>query len=60
MTLEFVFVAAFIGFAIRSFVVMLASVLPGIFPVVLSGTLPWPAGSGRSSQVWWRRRSRSD
>jgi hypothetical protein len=33
------FVAAFIGLAFRSFVVMLASVLPGIFQVVLSGTL---------------------
>src|ERR1700676_3363260 len=41
LTLEFLFVAAFIGLAFRSVVVMLASILPGIFPVVLSGTLLW-------------------
>src|ERR1700704_4798119 len=46
LTLEFMFVAAFIGLAFRSFVVMLASVLPGIFPVVLSGTLLWAIGEG--------------
>ena len=46
LTLEFMFVAAFIGLAFRSFVVMLASVLPGIFPVVLSGTLLWSIGEG--------------
>jgi uncharacterized protein len=41
LTLEFLFVAAFIGVAFRSFVVMLATILPGIFPVVLSGTVSW-------------------
>jgi predicted RND superfamily exporter protein len=46
LTLEFMFVAAFIGLAFRSFVVMLASILPGIFPVVLSGTLLWAIGEG--------------
>jgi predicted RND superfamily exporter protein len=46
LTLEFFFVAAFIGLAFRSFVVMLASILPGIFPVVLSGTVLWLMGEG--------------
>ncbi|WP_204308381.1 hypothetical protein, partial [Escherichia coli] len=38
LTVEFLLVAAFIGLAFRSVVVMLVSILPGIFPVVLSGT----------------------
>jgi len=46
LTAEFIFVAAFIGLAFRSFVVMLASILPGIFPVVLSGTILWLTGEG--------------
>jgi predicted RND superfamily exporter protein len=46
LTLEFLFAAAFIGLAFRSVVVMLASILPGIFPVVLSGTLLWLIGEG--------------
>jgi uncharacterized protein len=46
LTLEFLFVAAFIGLAFRSVVVMLASIQPGIFPVVLSGTLLWLIGEG--------------
>src|ERR1700692_4132150 len=46
LTLEFLFVAAFIGLAFRSVVVMLASILPGIFPVALSGTLLWLIGEG--------------
>jgi predicted RND superfamily exporter protein len=46
LTLEFMFVAAFIGLAFRSVVVMLASVLPGIFPVVLSGMVLWALGEG--------------
>jgi len=46
LTAEFVFVAAFIGLAFRSFVVMLARFLPGIFPVVLSGTILWLSGEG--------------
>jgi predicted RND superfamily exporter protein len=46
LTLEFMFVAAFIGLAFRSVVVMLASILPGIFPIVLSGTLLWAIGEG--------------
>jgi predicted RND superfamily exporter protein len=43
---EFIFVAAFIGLAFRSVVVMFASILPGIFPVVLSGTVLWAIGEG--------------
>src|SRR5712671_2964113 len=46
LTLEFMFVAAFIGLAFRSVVVMLASILPGIFPVVLSGMVLWALGGG--------------
>ncbi len=46
LTIEIVFVAAFIGLAFRSVVVMLASILPGIFPVVLAGTVLWLMGEG--------------
>jgi predicted RND superfamily exporter protein len=46
LTVEIVFVAAFIGLAFRSIVVMFASILPGIFPVVLAGTLLWAIGEG--------------
>lgn len=46
LTIEFGLVAAFIGLAFRSVVVMLASILPGIFPVVLSGTVLWLLGEG--------------
>jgi predicted RND superfamily exporter protein len=46
LTLEFLLVAAFIGLAFRSVVVMFASILPGIFPVVLSGTVLYVLGEG--------------
>src|SRR5258705_2224673 len=46
LTLEFIFVAGFIGLAFRSFVVMRASILPGIFPIVLSGMILWALGEG--------------
>ncbi len=46
LTFEIVFVAAFIGLAFRSVVVMFASILPGIFPVVLAGTVLWLMGEG--------------
>ena len=46
LTLEFLFVAVFIGLAFRSVVVMLAAILPGIFPVVVSGTLLYLLGGG--------------
>jgi predicted RND superfamily exporter protein len=46
LTVEIVFVAAFIGLAFRSVAVMFASILPGIFPVVLAGTVLWSMGEG--------------
>jgi predicted RND superfamily exporter protein len=46
LTVEIVFVAAFIGLAFRSVVTMLVSVLPGIFPVVMAGTILWLMGEG--------------
>ena len=46
LTVEIIFVAVFIGLAFRSVVVMFASILPGIFPVVLAGTLLWALGEG--------------
>ena len=46
LTVEIVFVAAFIGLAFRSFVVMLAVILPGIFPVLMSGDILYVLGDG--------------
>ena len=46
LTFEFLLVAAFIGLAFRSVTVFLASILPGIFPVVLSGAVLLWAGQG--------------
>jgi predicted RND superfamily exporter protein len=46
LTIEFALVAVFIGLAFRSWVVMLSCILPGIFPVVLSGTVLWLLGQG--------------
>jgi predicted RND superfamily exporter protein len=46
LTIEFALVAIFIGLAFRSVVVMFACILPGIFPVVLSGTVLWALGEG--------------
>jgi uncharacterized protein len=46
LTIEIVFVAGFIGLAFRSFIVMLVTIMPAIFPVVLSGTLLWATGQG--------------
>jgi predicted RND superfamily exporter protein len=46
LTIEFALVAMFIGLAFRSWVVMLACILPGIFPVVLSGTVLYLMGEG--------------
>ena len=46
LTIEIVFVAAFIGLAFRSFIVMLTSILPGLFPIVLAGCLLWASGLG--------------
>src|SRR5467141_4269964 len=46
LTVEFALVAIFIGLAFRSDVVMFACILPGIFPVVLSGTVLYLLGQG--------------
>src|SRR6185437_10251535 len=46
LTLEIAFVAAFIGLAFRSPLVMLISVLPGLLPIVLAGSLLWWLGQG--------------
>jgi predicted RND superfamily exporter protein len=46
LTVEFALVAIFIGLAFRSWIVMFACILPGIFPVVLSGTLLYALGEG--------------
>ncbi len=46
LTVEFLFVAVFIGLAFRSVAVFFASILPGIFPVVVSGALLWVTGEG--------------
>jgi predicted RND superfamily exporter protein len=46
LTVEIIFVAAFIGLAFRSLVVMLAVILPGIFPILTSGDILWLLGDG--------------
>jgi hypothetical protein len=46
LTIEIVFVAAFIGLAFRSLIVMLAAILPAIFPILASGVLLWVLGRG--------------
>jgi uncharacterized protein len=46
LTIEILFIAAFIGLAFRSVAVALAVIMPGLFPVVLSGDLLWAMGDG--------------
>ena len=46
LTVEIVFVAAFIGLAFRSWIVALAVIPPGIFPVLVSGDILWALGDG--------------
>ena len=46
LTIEFALVALFIGLAFRSVVVTFSCILPGIFPVVLSGTVLYLMGEG--------------
>jgi predicted RND superfamily exporter protein len=46
LTVEAVFVAAFIGLAFRSVQAMLASILPAVFPIVVAGSLLWALGDG--------------
>jgi predicted RND superfamily exporter protein len=46
LTVEIAFVAAFIGLAFRSWVVALAVIPPGIFPVLVSGDILYALGDG--------------
>jgi predicted RND superfamily exporter protein len=46
LTIEIVFVAAFIGLAFWSPLVMLISILPGLFPIVLAGSVLLVIGQG--------------
>jgi uncharacterized protein len=46
LTLEFGFVAVFIGAAFRSLAVMFSAILPGIFPIVASGAILGATGQG--------------
>jgi predicted RND superfamily exporter protein len=46
LTIEIVFVAAFFGLAFWSPIVMLISILPGLFPIVLAGTVLLAIGQG--------------
>ena len=46
LTIEIAFVAAFIGLAFWSPVVMLISILPGLFPIVLAGCMLLLTGQG--------------
>ena len=46
LTVEFLFVAAFIGLAFRSAAVAFAAILPGIFPIVSAGVLLSAMGEG--------------
>ena len=41
LTVEMIFVAALIGIAFRSFFVMVVAILPGLFPIVVSGAVLW-------------------
>ena len=46
LTIEIIFVAGFIGAAFRSVAVMLAAIMPAVFPVFVAGTLLWLLGQG--------------
>lgn len=46
LTIEIIFVAVFIGLCFRSVVAMLASIMPGIFPILVSGAVLWALGQG--------------
>jgi predicted RND superfamily exporter protein len=46
LTIEVVFISAFIGLVFRSFIVGLASVLPSVFPVLMAGTVLTATGIG--------------
>jgi predicted RND superfamily exporter protein len=46
LTIEVIFIVALIGLAFRSVFVMIVSILPGLFPVLISGALLWLMGEG--------------
>jgi len=46
LTIEFAFVALFLGAAFRSFWVIFAAILPGVFPVFASGAVLYTTGQG--------------
>ena len=46
LTIEIIFVAALIGIAFRSLFVMLVSIMPGVFPILISGAVLWLMGEG--------------
>jgi predicted RND superfamily exporter protein len=46
LTIEFLFVAAFVGLAFRSVPVAFAAILPGIFPILSAGVLLSAMGEG--------------
>jgi predicted RND superfamily exporter protein len=46
LTVEVVFVAAFIGLAFRSVSIMFAAILPAIFPILAAGVFLWVMGLG--------------
>ncbi len=46
LTYEMVFVAALIGLAFRSVLVMVVAILPGLFPIVMAGTALYLLGDG--------------
>ncbi|MBX9757304.1 MAG: MMPL family transporter [Beijerinckiaceae bacterium] len=46
LTIEMIFVAAFIGLAFRSLAVVALTILPGLFPIVASGAVLWALGEG--------------
>jgi len=46
LTIEIIFVAAFIGAAFRSIAVMLAAIMPAVFPVFVAGAVLWLLGQG--------------
>jgi predicted RND superfamily exporter protein len=46
LTVEMIFVAALIGIAFRSLFVMVIAILPGLFPIVVAGTVLWVLDDG--------------
>jgi hypothetical protein len=46
LTVEVIVVAAFLGLAFRSLVVMIVSIMPAVFPILLSGNLLLALGKG--------------